>query len=69
MSRRLCWSTISEPDRAGIANLPKASPTQIVVTMHEHLYFRDPDLENQLPKPTGAMLPVKAGAIAPEKLE
>jgi hypothetical protein len=58
--RRLCRSTISEPDRAGIANLLKASPTQIV-TVHELLYFCDPGLENQLPKPAEAMLPVKAG--------
>jgi hypothetical protein len=28
--------------------------------------FRDLDLENQLPKPAGAMLPVDAGAIAPK---
>jgi hypothetical protein len=66
-SRRLCWSTISEPDRAGIANLLRLRPAQIV-TVHVLLYFCDPDLENQLPKPAGAMPPVAAGAIAPEKL-
>jgi hypothetical protein len=62
-SRRLWWSTISEPDRAGIANLLKAWFARIVIDRRTQI-FASPLWKINCRNGRGAMLPVDAGAIA-----
>jgi hypothetical protein len=41
---------------------PRSERSAALKSSQALLYFRDLDLEKQLPEPAGAMLPVEAGA-------